>query len=290
MKNVTITVGEIKYTNAFPFFYYVDRNKLLEKDCHFLIQTPATLNREMKAGRIQVGPISSFAYAENVDEFVLMPNLSVSANGPVGSIFLYTKRPLEELEGSRIALTTTSATSVHLLKILLKQYVEVNVTYDEMDPSFDEMMQDHDGCLLIGDEAIVTSWREEVETYRYDLGELWKEYTGTSMTFAVFAVRKDAIARQRAILEELYTAFVLSKEKNRKEQYASMIRHIQKGMGGTTAFWNHYFSNLVYDFHTQQQKGLLLFYEKAYEEGFLPKPIESIKIWGDVRTHHSSLM
>ncbi|WP_017728034.1 menaquinone biosynthetic enzyme MqnA/MqnD family protein [Halalkalibacterium ligniniphilum] len=287
---MTLTVGEISYTNTLPFFYYLSRDWLKENGCLFVPQIPAHLNREMASGRIHVGPISSFAYAQQQHKYVLFPELSVSAHGKVGSIFLFSNVPIAELTGKKIALTSTSATSVHLIKLLLAAFYKIDVTYTVAAPNYEEMMKEHDACLLIGDEAIASSWSVDDRIYRYDLGELWEEWTGLPMTYAVFAVRKDAIDEHAELLAELYQQFIDSKRKSMEDAYRPMIAAIQKRLGGTVPFWEHYFTHLTYSFGEKEQEGLLLYYRLAYEHGFLKEPVESIQIWSDVSNHHSSFM
>ncbi len=91
---MSLVVGEISYTNILPFFYYIDRVQLQEIGCTFVHKVPASLNKGMQEGLVDVGGISSFAYAQNATKYTLLPNLSVSAKGAVGSIFLFSKKPL----------------------------------------------------------------------------------------------------------------------------------------------------------------------------------------------------
>ena len=69
-----------------------------------------------------MGPISSFAYGESFEDYMLYPDLSVSAYGEVNSILLFHEKPLREIANGHIMLPTTSATSVNLLKIILEKF------------------------------------------------------------------------------------------------------------------------------------------------------------------------
>lgn len=115
---MSLIIGEISYTNILPMFYYLNREELVRKGCEFVPRVPAKLNEGMADGTVHVGGISSFSYGEHADDYVIFPNLSVSSYKEVGSIFLFSKIPITQLNGKSVALTSSSASSVNLLKIL----------------------------------------------------------------------------------------------------------------------------------------------------------------------------
>lgn len=284
---MSLVVGEISYTNILPFFYYIDRKKLQQLGCTFVHKVPASLNKGMQEGYVDVGGISSFAYGQNATKYTLLPNLSVSAKGAVGSIFLFSKKPIEQLNGAKIALTSSSATSINLLKIILAHFYQFEVEYETMEPSIDDMMDEHDACLLIGDDAITNSWKNKNKFYQYDLGELWHQHTGLSMTFAVFAVRNEVLEKKKEALQFLYEQFLQSKKRSIADSYQPMIQDIQKNLGGSLEFWESYFLGLCYDLSEQQINGLKNYYQLAYEYGLLEHKVNTIALWDEYSKAHS---
>lgn len=279
---MTLVIGEISYTNILPFFYYINRKKLVENGCSFVPKIPAELNRDIQEGLVDIGGISSFAYGQNYKNYTLLPNVSVSSSKAVGSIFLFSKYPIEQLNGKSLGLTSSSATSVHLMKLILDHFYRFEMNYELMDPHFETMMDKHDGCLLIGDDAILTLWDKGQKYYRYDLGELWYKHTGLPMTFAVFAVRNDVLVRAKDTLQLLYSEFLNSKYLSEKDQYEPMIASIRKKFGGTFEFWHHYFQGLCYDFDDIHIKGLNYYFDLSYQHGFLESKVESIGLWDEM--------
>ncbi|TCZ81215.1 ABC transporter substrate-binding protein [Paenibacillus albiflavus] len=265
-----IRVGRINYSNVWPIFYYFPFSEF-GSSVQFIEQVPSTLNRAMAAGEIDMGPISSFAYGENFDSYVLCPQLSVSAKNEVNSILLFHREPLETIKDGNFALTSASATSVNLCKIILQKFYGGNPTYTTAAPNLEEMMKDHDGALLIGDDAIRASW---VDTgYRVtDLGQEWKKWTGTGMTFAVWAIREAVVRQYPELIERIRQAFVESKIKSLADPMA-MVHDAQTKIGGTESYWLHYFGDLCYDFGSEQWEGLSLYYRYAWELGLLSKPV-----------------
>ncbi|UJF36186.1 menaquinone biosynthetic enzyme MqnA/MqnD family protein [Paenibacillus hexagrammi] len=272
-----IRIGRINYTNVWPIFYYFPE-MMADRDLDIIEQVPSSLNKAMAAGEIDMGPISSFAYGQNFGEYLLYPDLSVSAYGNVNSILLFHDKPLSDIAHGRIKLPTTSATSVNLLKIILEKFYEGNPEYEYASPELDLMMADADGALLIGDDAIRESWRSSKYMIT-DLGQEWAKWTGQWMTFAVWAIRKDTAERYPDLVTRVFEAFVKSKCKAHR-QPDEMIREAQSVVGGTEAYWHHYFHALCYDFGPEQWQGLQLYYQYCFELGLLPCRSQ-IEIWSE---------
>ncbi|QQE72759.1 menaquinone biosynthesis protein [Brevibacillus composti] len=271
----SLRIGQILYTNTLPVYFHFDQSRF-EDRIAFLRQVPAQLNEAMARGDIDVGPISSFSYAEHASEYLALADLSVSAKGRVGSIFLFSKKPIEELDGARIALTNTSATSVNLLKIILHKFYGHQVSYVTQAPVLSEMMQESDGALLIGDDAIMAI-RQRVPYMIYDLGELWHRFTGYSMTFALWAVRKAVLAEHAELLGEVHASFLASKKMYQRNP-EPLIDYVHMHYGGEKADWRQYFRGLQHSFDDEQRAGLEYFYRCAAEQGLLPRPV-SVEVW-----------
>jgi chorismate dehydratase len=274
-----IRIGRINYTNVWPIYYYFPE-LVPQHEVEIIHQVPTGLNRAMASGEIDMGPISSFAYGENFEDYVLYPDLSVSAFANVNSILLFHEKPLAEIAHGKIALPTTSATSVNLLKIILGKFYEGNPQYTYAPPVLEDMLKNQDAALLIGDDAIRESWRNTKYTIT-DLGQEWAKWTGQWMSFAVWAIRRETVNKHPELVAKVFDAFVRSKQRAHQSPDA-MIRDAERSVGGNDIYWRHYFSNLCYDFGPEQWKGLQLYYNFAWELGFLPKQV-SIEIWSEKR-------
>lgn len=272
-----IKVGRINYTNVWPVFYYLPFEELSNR-IEIVNQVPSQLNKAMARGEIDMGPISSFAYAEAYPSYVLYPDLSVSALGHVNSILLFHREPIEKIVNGNIALPNTSASSTHLLKIILEKFYNGNPSYDTCPPHLDTMMHNHDAALLIGDDAIRASMMNH-NYYVTDLGEAWYRFTGQWMSFAVWAIRKDTAAIYEDEVSLLFQLFVESKLQGRIHP-EPMIAEAQTRVGGSLSYWRDYFANLCYDFGTEQHEGLLTYYQYAADLGLLHNNV-TIQLWSD---------
>jgi chorismate dehydratase len=272
-----IRIGKIVFTNVWPVFYRFPPPGLKSR-VRVMEKTPTQLNQALTNGEIDVASISSFAYALHADKLVLLPNLSVSAEGAVGSLYLFTKRPLEESLPNRIALTTTSATSVHLLKIIMAKRFEHVPAYVDMSPDLDIMMETSDAALIIGDDAIRANWSDKAAPYYvYDLCTLWSEWTGYGMTFAVWAAREEWVRKRERDADAVYRALLASKQEGEKLP-SDLLEDAVRTVGGTQRFWEAYFRQLIYDFGEKQRQGLELYFRYAHELGFLER-IPPLRVW-----------
>lgn len=281
-----INVGEITYTNILPLYYHLDRPSLKQIGFVFEPQIPSRLNEAMSKGLIDIGGISSFSYGEHFKDYSILPDLSVSSIGSVGSIFLFSKVPLKNLDKKAIALTSSSATSVNLLKVILQSFYNINAKYTVMHPNFKTMMQTNDACLLIGDDAILSYWKLAKTYYCYDLGELWFKHTNLPMTYAVLAVRNEVIQEKQTYVDLLYKEFLTSKKKSMEDHFREMIESIRRKLGGSKIFWMDYFKGLNYDFSEKHQEGLYYYFDLANQLGLIKK-VEQITIWNMADHYHT---
>ncbi|MEK4564857.1 menaquinone biosynthesis protein [Alkalihalobacillus sp. FSL R5-0424] len=280
---MTLRIGEIEYANIQPFFDKLDRKGLSEKGFQLITDVPSQVNRRLAEGAVDLAGISSFSFAQHADEYTMLPDLSVSSKGEVRSLYLFSKVPIEQLDAKRVALTASSATTVHLLKIILRSFYELHVQYETMKPDLSVMLTTHDAALLIGDDAIRAA-RTNTTLYQYDLGTLWYEHTGLPMSYAVFAVRNEVLSTHSDELDTIYQAFVQSKILSHHNDYKDLSNRFVLKQGGTFDFWQSYFQNLWYHFNEENKRGLLYYYKLAYEYGFLSKSIHSISVWSKVHS------
>lgn len=261
-----IRIGRIDYTNVWPVFHHFDP-AALRHPTEQVQEMPASLNRKLRDGDIDVAAISSFAYGVSSDSYYLLPDLSVSAFGRVQSILLFLKSPLEKVVNGKIALTTTSATSVNLLKIIMEKFYGGKPAYEDAEPSLERMLEGADAALLIGDHAIRASWLNH--GYRVlDLGEVWNLWTGHWMTFALWAVRREAALQHPEAVRDMFETLTESKRLAYRN-LEPIISKAHRQIGGTREYWQGYFRHLYHGFGPEQQAGLKLYFQYAHELGLI---------------------
>lgn len=266
-----IKLGRISYTNAWPVFHHFDPAELpFRTELHS--DMPATLNRKLRAGEIDMAAISSYAYGISSESYYLLPNLSVSSFGRVQSILLFLKSPLEKVINGRIALTTTSATSVNLLKIIMEKFYGGKPTYEDAEPSLEKMLENTDAALLIGDHAIRASWTKH-SYHVLDLGEVWNLWTGHWMTYALWAVHRETAHRYPEAIERIYQGLLESKGESSGNLEPIVTKALHQ-IGGTPQYWDNYFHTLSHDFGSEQKAGLQLYFRYARELGLMSEEVQ----------------
>src|SRR5919206_1152277 len=109
-------VGHIQFLNCLPLYWgLVQSHALL--DVELTKDTPDRLNDALVAGELDIGPISLVEYLRHADDLLLLPDIAVGSDGPVLSVNLVSQVPLAELAGRRVALGSTSRTSVLLTEM-----------------------------------------------------------------------------------------------------------------------------------------------------------------------------
>ena len=180
-----LRVGRIAALNMYPIYHGLER--AADHTLEFTDGVPTTLNAAVLEGRLDVSAMSSIAYARNADRLTLVPVASITADGAVDSIQLFSRVPFEEVRS--VAVTPHSATTVALLRILLGP----DVPFTTLDRPPARALEDVDGVLLIGDEALA-GLHAPFAPHRTDLAEAWSARTGHPMVFAVWAATPLAAA------------------------------------------------------------------------------------------------
>ena len=273
-----IRLGHIDYSNCVPVHCQLLERRRRE-DIELVMGTPADLNEALALGRVDVAPCSSIEYARHPDEYVLLPDLAIGSDGPVGSILLESAGPVEELHDRDVWVPTASASSVVLLRLLLEQRWQVKPRYswfhqaDAGDP-----LGIHAAAVLrIGDVAL----RRETPAGRHvlDLGEAWTEWTSLPFAYAVWQARvTDANIEE---LRALHGRLLASRSYFVAHDAELAGRHAAR-YGVTAKRLLAYWRSLSYTLDDRMQAGLLHFYRLAAGLGEAP-PVDGLR-WLD--TNH----
>jgi chorismate dehydratase len=237
-----IRLGRIGYVNMAPVFYRLDA------DVTEIAGVPTDLNQPLLDGELDLAPISSIEYARHADRMRILPRLCVGSERAVDSIQLVSRVPLERI--SSVAVTSESATSVVLTKVLLPEAEHV------------PLGEEADAQLLIGDAALKSAFEDP--TPHHDLGRLWLERTGLPMVFAVWAAPEPVPPE----LSELEDALVASVRLARSEP-EQLAREASERYGYPPGFLARYFEKLRYSFGPRERAGLYTFLEMARDVGEL---------------------
>jgi len=190
---MSLRIGRIPYVNCYPVYGAVDRG-VVSLDGELVSGVPTALNALMAAGSLDISVVSAVEYARDSARYLLLPDLAISCDGPVRSVMLFSKRPVQELDGRRVLVSRSSMTAVALLELLFDHVWRAEPDFIPGDAEigdiarFDE--EPHDARLVIGDAALLLDGSATPYAYRYDLGSEWKTWTGLPFVFAVWVAQR----------------------------------------------------------------------------------------------------
>ncbi len=187
-----IRVGRIPYLNSEPFYYQLVRDDIELKDL-----VPSALSRAAEQGEIDAGPLPLVDYLRLQDHFVHLAQFCIATIEKSRSVLLYSKRPIQNLEGAAIGVTSETSTSKRLLEVLLTYRFNVKPH------SYVTLKDPNDAFLIIGDEALRRRYGVPSYPYRYDLGEEWYRWTRMPFVYALWGIRRDIDPQRSTYLENV---------------------------------------------------------------------------------------
>jgi chorismate dehydratase len=262
-------VGHIQFLNCLPLYWGLMRSGALI-DVELLKDSPDRLNSALIAGDLDIGPISLVEYLRNADDLLLLPDLAVGSDGPVLSVNIVSTRPIDELDGARVALGSTSRTGVLLAQLVLEERYGVQPEFFRCPPDLTEMLLEAEAAVLIGDVALRALYDAPKKgLFVTDLGQAWREWTGLPMVFAVWAVRREFAEAHPGLVKEVHEAFLRSRDLCLAEldEVAAAAARWEPFDAATLA---SYFRVLDFSLGSRQINGLREFARRAAAAGQAP--------------------
>jgi chorismate dehydratase len=253
-----VRIGSVTYLNARPFVVG------LEDDPHFRLRfdVPARCAALLHEGAIDAGLIPSIEYLRRPHEsyeYRIVPDVAIVSHGPVASVALYTKRPIADVRS--IAMDTSSRTSVALTRVLCARAFHIDPVFEPSGPDLPRMLERSDAALLIGDSALLSEGRKDVE--KVDLGEVWTRTTGLPFVYAFWAGPADALTVDDVhALQRARDAGAAQPERVAKEYFVDPALQL---IGS-----RYLRDNIRYHLGEQERAGLEMFYRYASEIGLVP--------------------
>jgi chorismate dehydratase len=256
-----LRISAISYLNTAPLMWDFDHGDAA-KDFDIFLSVPSSCAAALRDGRGDIGIIPAIAY-NSIPGLVVIPEVAIAARGPVRSILLISKVPLEEIR--TVATDNSSMTSVALTRVLFAKWWGGSRELRSLPPDLGAMLKQCDAALIIGDPAL------KVDRSQYqvlDLAEEWRRLSSKSFVFAFWAVRESALAEMRPGLD-LAATFQESRDHGLQpgalEQIAS---EWSARLGITQAQVKDYLTNnIYYQLDRECLDGMELFFHYAAECG-----------------------
>ena len=261
-------LGRIGYINCFPVYGAIDRG-VVRVPAGLVTGTPGELNDLLVAGELDLSVISAVEFARNAGALRLLPGIGITSDGPVRSVVLFSKVPVDTLDGRTVLLTASSRTGAALLELLCRDVWRVRPHFAQARAEASDLdalgRLPHDAVLVIGDAALLLAARHAYP-HRVDLGEAWKRWTGLPFVFAVWAARR---AVDRAAADRVHEALLQSLDWGLAHLDA-LAAEAQRVSGVPADACREYFAGLDYAFTERHLAGLATFFRKLAAHGLAP--------------------
>lgn len=259
-----LRISAISYLNTAPLMWDFEHGQA-GNDFEIGYTLPSACARALREGTADIGIIPAAAYTE-IPGLLVIPEVAIASRHAVRSILLVSKMPITSVR--RVAIDTSSMTSVALLKILFEKWLGGGRAYVPMAPNLEDMLADCDAGLLIGDPALGV---DRSSFHTLDLAEEWIRFTGKPFVFAFWAVREAASAESDPALN---LAKIFRDSRDHGLEAASIARiagEWSARLGLSEADVLSYLSESIhYQLDAGCLEGLRLFYHYGVEVGALP--------------------
>jgi chorismate dehydratase len=253
-----VRLGAVGYLNARPLTWALDRSP---ERWQIRYDVPSACAALLHEGAIDLGLIPSIEYLQSPD-YCLVPGVGIGSCGPVASVALYTRGPIDGI--SRVALDTSSRTSVALVKVLCRHRFKINPEFVHHGPDLAAMTRGFDAGLLIGDPAFDAD-HEALGLTKIDLGAEWTAMTGLPFIYAAWTGRPGAVGagEVRALRE--------AQDEGVRARLEIAAEYGRGDAARTARAANYLRDNVRYGFGAQEAAGLQMFLDCAADLGIGPK-------------------
>lgn len=183
-KKVKITA--VSYLNTKPFIYGIYRSPVAEL-IDLQLDIPSVCARKLVAGEVDLALMPVGALPElGAAGCRIVSDFCIGAVGAVETVCLFSDVPLGSIE--KIYLDFHSRTSVELVRLLCREFWQINPQFLPAPPDFLEKTNGTTAALVIGDRTIGLAKKHR---HVFDLAEAWMQHTGLPFVFAAWVSRRD---------------------------------------------------------------------------------------------------
>lgn len=181
MKPVKIVA--VSYLNTLPFVYGLKESGMLH-DYELSLEVPSLCAKKLFSEEADIALIP-VAGLHNRSNYKIVSDYCIGCDGPVKTVLLLSHKPIQEID--EIYLDIDSLTSVNLIKILCREYWKVQPTFI---PITDNKIPytNYESIVAIGDKTFSL---KNNYPYVYDLGQVWKQFTGLPFVFACWVSKHE---------------------------------------------------------------------------------------------------
>lgn len=293
MKKLRISV--VEFLNTAPLVWGFTDGPLAGKyDLSFAV--PSLCAEALGRGEADIGIIPAIEY-QRMGGVVALPGMAIASKQEVRSLLVVAKRPIELAK--RIALDTSSRSTVALVRMLAAEYWKISPEFVDAAPEPSEMLQTADAALVIGDPALEISLKMDIlagkaptgeqcchgdpddmpvpgfETlFVYDVVHQWRQLTSKPSVLAIWVGRREAVTSD--VIDDFLASKRYGQQRVREIAEAASIKLDLP----SRALECYLTENINYDLDEENLSGLQVYFEKAAAAGIIPmaRPVEFAKV------------
>jgi len=284
-----LRISIVQYLNTAPLVWGFTKGPLRGKyDLSFTV--PSQCAEQLRTGKADVAIIPAIEY-QRIDDLVILPDMAIASKKLVRSLLIIAKKPIEQVKS--FALDRSSRSTQALTRILCAEKWKIAPQFFEAPPNLEEMLQQADAALLIGDPALRIAVEIEENSrpgadgqtvcpaatlgitssdflHVYDVVGEGRGLTGLPAVLAVWAARRDIGTPDVAADFLTSRDFGLS---HIPEICFAAARELELPQPALESYLRH---NIDFSLDEENRRGLELYFAHAAKLGLIPqaKPLE----------------
>ena len=177
MEEKKVKISAVSYLNTLPFINGLNKSGILN-EIDLSLDMPSDCAKKLLSGKVDLGLVP-VAILPQMEEYHIISDYCIGAEGEVDSVALYSDVPLAEIE--TIYLDYQSKTSITLVQVLAEKHWGINPVWKKATAGYENEITGTTAAVIIGDRTFNLS---KSYPYKYDLSEEWFKFTGLPFVFA----------------------------------------------------------------------------------------------------------
>ncbi len=246
-------VSLISYLNSRPFLYGLE-NSPIKDGINIFLDIPSRTAEKIATNRTDIGLIPVGALAD-MSGYSIVSDFCIGAEGPVRTVILASKVPLEEVD--TILMDYQSRSSVLLTQVLARFFWKREFNWEKSRAGYEKKsISGRTAGVVIGDRVFQV---EKMNPFIYDLSSEWMKYTGLPFVFAVWVTK-------RHLSSTFLDRFNLAIEYGIKS--VPEVEKLIKSEYPDVDIIEYFTKNISYAFDERKKAGMNLFMQLAQEMKF----------------------
>jgi chorismate dehydratase len=258
-----LRIGEYHSLAAAPLYHALKRAAGPEHWV-FIPGGPTELDHALERDQLDLTLASPLLAASAPLDYLVLPGLGYGAKRHVRDMLLFSDMLLDDMDEMTISLPgPTTATA--MLQLLTNRYLQFQ-------NQFIMGWGNAEAFLLAGDAAL----RERLlarYAYVYDLGDLWRHYTGQAMIYSLWMLKKETWRRKKSPIvafERALRLAIAGAAADFKAVAASLAGYEWIKPAAMTQLWGQ----INFELLPAHYDGLDRFFEECAEGGLIEEPPE----------------